>query len=69
MGIEFVWIAAGTFQMGSQASSEASARAYGGEARFFEVEHPRHQVSLGRGFWLLERLRRLATVLAWWFTA
>jgi formylglycine-generating enzyme required for sulfatase activity len=52
MDIEFVWIPAGTFQMGSQPSSEAIARAYGGEARFFKVEHPQHQVTLTKGFWM-----------------
>ena len=35
IGIEFVWIPAGTFQMGSQPRSVATAHAYGGEARFF----------------------------------
>ncbi len=38
--------------MGSQASSEAIERFYGGEARFFGVEHPQHQVTLTQGFWL-----------------
>src|ERR1035441_5007597 len=51
-GIEFVWVPAGTFQMGSQARSAAIAHAYGGEERLFKVEHPQHQVTLTKGFWL-----------------
>jgi formylglycine-generating enzyme required for sulfatase activity len=51
-GVQFVWIPAGTFQMGSQASPEAIERRYGGEARFYGVEHSPHQVTLTRGFWL-----------------
>ena len=51
-GIEFVWIPAGTFQMGSQPRSAAIVHAYGGEESLFKVEHPQHQVTLTKGFWL-----------------
>ncbi len=51
-GIQFAWIPPGTFQMGSQASPDAIARKYGGEAQFFGVEHPQHQVTLTKGFWM-----------------
>jgi len=51
-GIKFIWIPTGSFQMGSQAGSAEIESRYGGEARFFGVEHPRHGVRLTRGFWL-----------------
>ena len=51
-GIPFVWIPASTLQMGSKEGSKAIARKYGGEGRFFEIKHPKHPVTLSRGFWL-----------------
>ncbi len=51
-GIEFVWIPAGTFRMGSAASSEEISRRFGGEARFYGIEHPQHTVTLTKGYWL-----------------
>ena len=51
-GIEFVWIPAGTFRMGSAASSEEISRRFGGKARFYGIEHPQHTVTLTKGYWL-----------------
>nr|MBP8132476.1 SUMF1/EgtB/PvdO family nonheme iron enzyme [Candidatus Hydrogenedentota bacterium] len=54
-GGEFAWIPAGTFEMGSKLSPERVIATYGGEAeskQFHEGEHPRHTVTLTRGFWL-----------------
>ncbi|MBP8131819.1 MAG: SUMF1/EgtB/PvdO family nonheme iron enzyme [Candidatus Hydrogenedentes bacterium] len=54
-GGEFAWIPPGTFEMGSKLSPERVIATYGGKAewkRFHEREHPRHTVTLTRGFWL-----------------
>ena len=54
-GGEFAWIPPGTFEMGSKLSPERVIATYGDEAewkQFHECEHPRHTVTLTRGFWL-----------------
>ena len=54
-GGEFAWIPPGTYEMGSKLSPERVLATYGGEAewkQFHEREHPRHTVTLTRGFWL-----------------
>ncbi|MBP8131823.1 MAG: SUMF1/EgtB/PvdO family nonheme iron enzyme [Candidatus Hydrogenedentes bacterium] len=54
-GGEFAWIPPGTFEMGSKLSPERVIATYGGDAEwkeFHEDEHPRHTVTLTRGFWL-----------------
>ncbi len=54
-GGEFAWIPPGTFEMGSKLSPERVIATYGGDAEWkqlHEDEHPRHTVTLTRGFWL-----------------
>jgi len=50
--LEMVWIPPGEFMMGSKLSAAEVARKYGGEAKYFEDEVPRHKVTLTEGFWL-----------------
>jgi len=52
MYIELVLIPAGEFMMGSALSPEETARKYGGEARSFADEHPRHRVRITKPFYL-----------------
>ncbi|MBP8130667.1 MAG: SUMF1/EgtB/PvdO family nonheme iron enzyme [Candidatus Hydrogenedentes bacterium] len=57
-GGEFAWIPPGTFEMGSKLSPERVIATYAGEEwweewkQYFDREHPRHTVTLTRGFWL-----------------
>jgi formylglycine-generating enzyme required for sulfatase activity len=51
LNLEMVWIAGGSFEMGSRLSPEQVAQKYGGRAEWFQDEHPRHPVDLD-GFWL-----------------
>lgn len=51
--MEFVWIPAGTFQMGSSLTPEQVQELYGGSSpRTYENEHPRHPVTVSQGYWL-----------------
>ena len=50
--LEMVWIPPGEFMMGSKLSASEVARKYGGEAKYFEGEVPRHKVTITGGFWL-----------------
>jgi formylglycine-generating enzyme required for sulfatase activity len=52
IGMEFVLIPAGTFQMGSDISPEEMAKRYGGKAEWYKREHPQHQVTISRPFYL-----------------
>ena len=52
IGMKFVLIPAGNFTMGSQLSPEQVARRFGGEAEFFEDEHPPHPVEITKPFYL-----------------
>ena len=52
IGMDFVWVAAGEFMMGSASSPEEVAAKYGGPADSFKDEHPRHRVRISQGFWL-----------------
>ncbi len=52
LGMTFVLIPAGIFLMGSVLSPEEVAKRYGGEAAWYEAEHPQHQVTLSRPFYL-----------------
>jgi len=47
-----VWIPAGSFTMGSKLSAREVAIEYGGEAKYYNNEHPQHLVTLTEGFWL-----------------
>jgi formylglycine-generating enzyme required for sulfatase activity len=51
-GIVFKWIPPGTFYMGTLKTSAELSAIYGYAERFFDPEHPRHQVMITRGFWL-----------------
>ena len=50
--LELVYVPGGTFQMGSSLSAEEVARRYGGKAENFTDEHPQHEVTISRGFWM-----------------
>ena len=51
-GIVFKWIPAGTFYMGSLKTSAELSAIYGDRESFFDPEHPRHLVTITRGFWM-----------------
>ena len=50
--IEMVWIEPGTFTMGTTEEQERLLRSKGMWASWFEHEHPAHQVTITRGFYL-----------------
>ncbi|MBT7699225.1 MAG: SUMF1/EgtB/PvdO family nonheme iron enzyme [Verrucomicrobia bacterium] len=50
--LELVWIAPGSFMMGAQESPSEVVLKGGGEEGHFESEHPRHKVTLSKGFWI-----------------
>jgi formylglycine-generating enzyme required for sulfatase activity len=52
LGMQFVLIPAGTFQMGSGMSPKETAKRYGGEAEWYKPEHPQHQVTISQPFYL-----------------
>ena len=52
IGMEFVLIPSGSFKMGSGLSPEEVVLRYGGEARWFKDEHPRHPVKITEPFYL-----------------
>jgi len=52
LGIEFVWCPAGTYQQGSEITPDKVAVLLGGRAEWFVDEHPQHQVTITKGFWL-----------------
>ena len=52
LGMEFVKIPAGRFKMGSGLSPEETARRFGGNAEFFNDEHPQHGVRISQAFFL-----------------
>jgi hypothetical protein len=52
IGIEFVLILAGRFKMGSGISPEEVVSRYGGEVKWFENEHPQHDVKISHPFYL-----------------
>lgn len=51
-GIVFKWIPPGTYYMGSAKTSAELSAIYGDRESFFDPEHPQHQVTITRGFWL-----------------
>jgi sulfatase modifying factor 1 len=51
-GMEFAFIPPGSFMMGSALSAEEFVTKYGGEAKYYKDEHPRHQVTLTQGFYM-----------------
>lgn len=51
-GIVFKWIPPGAFYMGSLKTSAELSAIYGDRESFFDPEHPRHHVTITRGFWL-----------------
>jgi len=50
--LELVKIDAGGFQMGSELSAAEVARQFNSKAEYFEVEHPRHKVTIEKAFYL-----------------
>ncbi len=53
--MEFAWIPPGVFEMGSALSAEEVHRRYiypDSDPEWYEDEHPRHTVTISRGFWL-----------------
>ena len=52
LGMEFVYISPGNFMMGGGISPSEVASRYGGKATYYEDEHPQHQVTLTKGFYL-----------------
>lgn len=50
--LELVWIPSGTFMMGGETSAEEVAKLSAGKAKYFANEHPQHEVTISRGFWL-----------------
>ncbi len=51
-GMKFVWVPSGTFAMGSSMTPTEIESRYGGESKYYEDEHPQHEVTLTSGFWL-----------------
>jgi formylglycine-generating enzyme required for sulfatase activity len=52
IGMKFVLISAGRFEMGGGISPEKVVRRYGGEAKWFRCEYPRHEVKIEQPFYL-----------------
>ena len=52
LGMEFVFIPAGTYMMGSGMSARETAQKYGGQVGAYENEHPRHEVTITKPFYL-----------------
>ncbi len=50
--IEFVWVPAGTFTMGTDKTSEELSALYGDFEFLFRSEQPAHTVTISQGFWL-----------------
>ncbi len=50
IGMKFVYVEAGRFMMGSGFSPEDVAERYGGEAKWYNDELPRHEVTLTKPF-------------------
>ncbi|MCP4647051.1 MAG: formylglycine-generating enzyme family protein, partial [bacterium] len=52
LGMEFVYIKPGTFMMGSAISPSQVASQYGGKSNWYKDEHPQHQVTISKPFYL-----------------
>jgi formylglycine-generating enzyme required for sulfatase activity len=52
LGMKFVLIPAGTFMMGSAKDPEEMAKRYGAQPDWYRPEHPQHQVTISRPFYL-----------------
>ena len=52
IGMKFVLIPPGSFTMGSKFDAMEIKDKYGGEARYYEDEHPQHSVKITRSFYL-----------------
>ena len=50
--LKLVEIPAGTFMMGSKYSPEEVEQRYGGPAAWYEKEHPRHEVTISKPFYM-----------------
>ena len=50
VGMRMIYIAPGSFQMGSSLSAQEVERRFGGEVKWYEDEHPRHAARLTSGF-------------------
>ena len=50
--MEFVFVPAGEFMMGSSLSAEEVARRYGAEAKYFTNEHPQHKTLITKPFFM-----------------
>ena len=52
LGMEFVYIPAGSFMMGSGISAAETAKQYGGKEKYYEHEHPQHRVTISSPFYM-----------------
>ena len=52
IGMDFVLIPAGSFMMGGKFSPEETAKRFGGKAKWFIKEHPRHRVTISKAFYM-----------------
>ena len=52
LDMEFVWVPADKFVMGSSLSPSEIEKGYGGVIDAFSNEFPKHQVALSKGFWI-----------------
>jgi formylglycine-generating enzyme required for sulfatase activity len=52
IGMQFVYIKPGTFMMGSHIGLDETVRKYGGDAKLYKVEHPQHEVTISKPFYL-----------------
>jgi formylglycine-generating enzyme required for sulfatase activity len=52
IGMTFFLIPAGSFMMGSHISPEETAKRYGVVAKWYAVEHPQHEVTISKPFYL-----------------
>jgi len=50
--MEFVFVPAGEFMLGSARSAREVGRTYGGQPEYLAQEHPRHRVRISRAFYL-----------------
>ena len=50
--IEFVWVPPGTFEMGSAMTPREVYEKFEGDLKWYAAEHPRHTVTISKGFWI-----------------
>jgi len=52
LDMDFVWLPAGAFDMGSKLAPEDVELIFGGQADLYKDEYPRHRVTITAGFWM-----------------